>query len=103
MKARTKSGATVFPGCRLGFTLLEMMVGMWALAIVFLLGTATLLGALKVDRMSAAISTRLAVRSAVADEFRADVSQAASSPESLDKLEASPTCLILRVADGKDV
>ncbi len=84
---------------RRGFTLLEMLVVIWALLLTLFLGTVILLGALRIERAAAAAERRLALHGILADHFRADVAQAGATPEDVGALKAGPTCLILRLAD----
>jgi prepilin-type N-terminal cleavage/methylation domain-containing protein len=86
-----------------GFTLLEMTVVMWALGLLLLLGMVTLLGAMRVQKAAATSQERLAVRSALADQFRADVGAAAAASDRLGEWAAGPQCLILRAAGDRHV
>src|SRR5205823_1954174 len=88
---------------RQAFTLLEMMAVMWGLAILLGISAVTLAGLMRIQQANAQTHERLVQRSALADQFRADVARAADAPASLDKLKAGPDCLILRLADGKHV
>jgi hypothetical protein len=83
--------------------LVEMLTFMWALAVVLLIGTALLVGSVKMERAAAASYRRLTLHSELADQFRADVTRAVAAPERIDELTASRTCLILRIAEGQHV
>jgi hypothetical protein len=88
---------------RRAFTLMDMVWLMGILGMVMLLGMVTLLGAFRTERAAAAAQTRFLLRSALADRFRADVSQAVALPDAHDNDKAGPTCLILRRPDGRHV
>src|SRR5262245_5388038 len=92
--------AWISPGRR-GFSLIEMTVVMWAVGILMLVGVATLLGALQVQDSAAMAHQRLALQHELADQFRTDVAEAAAAPDNVDNLQASPTCLLLRMSDGR--
>jgi type II secretory pathway component PulJ len=83
---------------RAGFTLLEIMVVMWALTAVLGLGMALLLTAMRANQVGAATLRDLTRRTELADQFRADVAHAVETPAKLDTFTAGPTCLILRAA-----
>jgi hypothetical protein len=80
-----------------------MVVVMWGLALLVLVGVATMLGALRVQMAVTASQERLAARGALADQFRADVGGAAAAPDRLGEWTADPRCLILRTAGGRHV
>jgi type II secretory pathway pseudopilin PulG len=85
---------------RAGYSLLEMMVVMWALTAVLGLGMALLLTAMRADQVGAATLRDLTRRTELADQFRTDVARAVEAPDRLDKVTAGPACLILRTAAG---
>jgi hypothetical protein len=85
-------------GNRTGYTLLEMLVVMWALAAVLGLGMALILTAMRADQVGATTLRDLTRRTELADQFRADVARAVDTPEKLDMFTAGPACLILRTA-----
>jgi type II secretory pathway pseudopilin PulG len=103
MKVVVQSRSVLSLSRRSGFTLLEMVVVMWTLGFALLIGSALLLGSVRMERATAASYHRLTLRSELADQFRADVAQAVSAPDNVDRLTASPTCLILRLAENKHV
>jgi prepilin-type N-terminal cleavage/methylation domain-containing protein len=88
---------------RAGFTLLEMLTVIFVMSIVFTFGGTILLAALRVDQAGAATLRFLAWRAELADQFRADVGGADSTPERLGELSRSPQCLILHWSDGTHV
>ena len=100
MRGRQVSGLAVHRRGRRGFTLLEIMVVVWALGLTLFLGTTILLGALRIEKAAAAAERRNSLHGILADHFRADVALAGATPEKVGMLKAGPTCLILRLADG---
>ena len=91
---------------RFGFSLVELLVVMWLMGILFLLGGATLLGAIRLEQTADAADERVMVRSLLADQFRQDVGQAVKVPETLEELRAGPSCpscLILGQPGGRYV
>ena len=87
---------------RAGFTLIEMLMVMFALAVVMAAGAAVLLTAMKSARVGAVTLQRVAWRTDLADQFGADVAAADAAPDRLGDLAAGPDCLILRCpAAGK--
>lgn len=99
MRIRPRSASAARPGV----SLLEMAAVIWLDVILLMVGMAALMGALKLEQSAAGSLQRGKGLGMVADQFRADVSQAVAAPERLDDLKASPTCLILRRTDGKHV
>jgi hypothetical protein len=85
---------------RSGYTLLEMLVVIWALTAVLGLGGALILTAMRADQVGAATLRDLTRRTELADQFRTDVAQAVETPDRLDKFTAGPDCLILRMSAG---
>jgi len=94
---------TVRTARRSGFTLLEMAIVMVALGLVLLLVSATLVGSLRAERLTARVSHRLLTQAELADRFRADVAGATAAPVSLREWAAGPACLILAMPGGKHV
>ena len=86
-----------------GFTLLEILTAIWALGFVLLIGTAAIVGSIKIERAASSGSNRMMAQAALADQFRHDVGMAVDAPRTLLPIEASPTCLILRMGDGSHV
>jgi prepilin-type N-terminal cleavage/methylation domain-containing protein len=100
MKANpSRTGAWPRPG----FTLVEMSLVLAGLGLLLLIGTAILIGAVRMERANAVAQRRLTDRAALAEQFRDDVGGADATPERVGKLTAGPTCLILRRADGGHV
>ena len=88
---------------RRGFTLLEMLVVMWAMSIALLLGTQLIVAVLKVGRVGQDADTRAAQRAELAREFRGDVAQAEATPDRLGDVSAGPERLVLRMPGGTAV
>ena len=86
-----------------GYTLIEVTVVLWALAVALALGATLLLAVLRASQVGAGTLRELARRTELADQFRADVARAATTPDRFGELTAGPTCLILRTTDGKVV
>ncbi len=88
---------------RAGWTLIEILVVMWVTGILLLVGTATLLGAVRTQEAASAAHRDLAERGAFAAEFRADVAAAEAAPDAAGELKAGPTCLLLRTPGGGQI
>ena len=86
-----------------GFTLIEIIAVISMLGVIILLITATLWGAVRVERADAAAFHRMTVQAQLVDQFRDDVHLATGCPDSLQELSASPTCLILKMAEDRHV
>src|SRR2546428_7182854 len=86
-----------------GFTLIEVMVVMFAMTIAFGFGATLLLAALRIDQAGAATLRLMAWRTELADQFRADVARADAASERLGELTRGPACLILHRPDGTHV
>jgi prepilin-type N-terminal cleavage/methylation domain-containing protein len=99
MRARGLSLSRARPG----FSLIETLVVMFALGMVMLFSTAILLGILRMADAATAAFDHQIWRSVLADDFRADVAQAADAPANAGEWTASRTCLILRRPDGRQV
>jgi hypothetical protein len=76
---------------------------MAVIGIVIGIATMLILSSVRTERSAADVANRLAVQSALADQFRADVSQAAEAAESLGADKAGPACLILRVTRDEHI
>jgi prepilin-type N-terminal cleavage/methylation domain-containing protein len=83
-----------------GFTLIEMLIVIFGLAICMMLGGTLVVTTLKVDRAGSTLQNRLAARNALATQFRADVHRAESAPAESGDIKASATCLILAMPGG---
>jgi hypothetical protein len=92
---------------RQGFTLLEMVALTGGLVAVMLLGSTVLIGVMQTDYAATAGHRRLIQRNTLADQFRVDVSEAATAPDRFavgeKKETAGPTCLILARPDRSEV
>jgi hypothetical protein len=88
---------------RPAFSLIEAVVVMWAMSVILVVTVALLWGAFHIKQAATDAFDRRTKESLLADKFRADVARAAAAPESMDKLKAGPTCLILEMADGSHV
>jgi hypothetical protein len=88
---------------RFGFTVIEILLVMVALALVMLLGGAVLLGGVRIEKSAAESLHRMSLRGLLAERFRADVSGAAAAPEAAGQFHANPQCLVLRMPEGGHV
>jgi prepilin-type N-terminal cleavage/methylation domain-containing protein len=88
---------------RSGFSLLELLAVMAILGILIAMTFATMAGTIRTEQASVASFHKLAVQSALADGFRADVAQAKSAPDKFDTFVKSPTCLILELPDRSHI
>ena len=86
-----------------GFSLLELVMVMTMLSVLLLVIAATLWGAVRIERADSAAFQRMTIQSRLADQFREDAGFAVSAPLELGELTASPTCLILKMADNRHV
>jgi hypothetical protein len=86
--------------CRDGFSLVELLLVLSSLFLVMLVGTAAMLGSLKIEKASRDSLQRLTWRSELADRFRADVNEARSAPARVANLTADASCLILQMPKG---
>ncbi len=91
------------PTGRAGYTLIEMVVVMWAMAAAMGLGVVLLLTAMRADQLGAATLRDLTRRAELADQFRGDVARAAEAPDRFAEFVAGPGCLILRTPGGGHV
>lgn len=90
---------------RLGFTLLEMMVVLWALGFLMVIGALLVVAALRTDQSARNTVNRLSQHSQLADRFRADVARAegAAFPKELDQQRETPSSVVLRMSEGHHV
>jgi Tfp pilus assembly protein FimT len=88
---------------RRGTSLLEMIIIMAALAIAVMIGTTTILAALRTERSAAESLLRLHREAALIDLFRADVATAKTAPTNVGEVEAGLSCLLLSREDGRFV
>jgi prepilin-type N-terminal cleavage/methylation domain-containing protein len=85
---------------RRGFSLIELVAVMAVLAVLVVLITATLLGTIRIQRADAASFQKMLVHAALADQYRADVSDSIDAPKDWETFHQDRTCLILRRRDG---
>jgi prepilin-type N-terminal cleavage/methylation domain-containing protein len=85
---------------RRAFTLVELLIVMAGVSVALAFGSAILVSALKVQRAATNAFGRQALRTVLADQFRADVGEAAAAPDSGGSMKAAPQCVILRRQDG---
>jgi prepilin-type N-terminal cleavage/methylation domain-containing protein len=104
MKATTtRKGFPASLSGRRAYTLIEILVVMSVLALLMGLLMMTLFGIIRIEKGSRAALDRLSREALVADQFRDDVTQASATPARWQKETAGPTCLILRMSDGRHV
>ena len=103
MKARSTTAKALLAPCRPGFTLIEISLVMAMLAVAMGLVTVALLGAIKLHKACEGALERLGAQQVLADQFRADVAQAANAPERWKEDSAGPTCLILHCSEDRHV
>src|SRR5262245_7800786 len=89
---------TVRHRCRRGYTLVEMCVVMAGLIFLMTLLGATVWGTVRMQRTGEEVYRKHLARSALADQFRADVAHADAAPKTWSTFAAGPQCLILRQA-----
>jgi prepilin-type N-terminal cleavage/methylation domain-containing protein len=85
---------------RSAFTLIEIMVVMLALGMLLMLGAVLIGGTLRIRQAATTAFNHLNARTALADQFRADVDRAISAPDRAGTWTAGPTCLVLRQRDS---
>lgn len=90
---------------RAGFTLLELIVVMWALGFLMLVGALLVVAALKTDQSARNTVNRLSQHSQLADRFRADVARAegAAFPKEPEQQRETPSSLVLRMSEKHHV
>jgi hypothetical protein len=88
---------------RSAFTLLEMTIVMWALAIAFAVGVALIFATNKTAELGDSISIHIARHAELARQFRDDVDHAEAAPEQFAEFRAGPSCLILAKPGGSTV
>jgi prepilin-type N-terminal cleavage/methylation domain-containing protein len=88
---------------RRGFSLLEMLCVIVLLALLAGILTALLSETLEVERMQAEGFDKILQKNALADQFRADVAQAASAPDAWQQYKANPQTLILEMKNNSHV
>ncbi len=88
---------------RQGFYILEMLLVISSLTAILILSAGLLAGAYKIEAAASAAFRRQANWSALADQFRADVSRSDAVPERFDNYKRDEACLILHRVDGGNV
>jgi type II secretory pathway pseudopilin PulG len=88
---------------RRAFTLLEMVVVMWAMGLITLLGVALMLTMLKTSTMGEAIGEWLSRRAELARQFREHIARAEAAPEQSGAVRVGSTTLILTMPGGSTV
>lgn len=100
MRTRDKETQRARVRRRSAFTLIEIMVVMWALGLLLMVGAVLIAGTLRVRQAAASAFNTLNARTELADRFRADVHRAVLAPDASGSWTAGPTCLLLRQPDG---
>jgi len=103
MRLKVASRAITAAGHRPGFSLLEIALVLTMLAVVMLLSAAVIVGAFRIEQATSASLNRQSHIVTLADQFRADVSQAVTAPDRVNQITAGLACLILRNVDGRQV
>lgn len=88
---------------RHGYTLIEMLIVIMLVTLALGIGSSILIAALKLNKTLSDDEQRLRTRADLADQFRADVGLAVATPDELNDLKANPSCLILRLSDGRNI
>lgn len=83
-----------------GFSLIEMLVVLAALAMLMGLSFTLLFGMVRTDRVGEGTLRRINRRAEIADQFRDDVHAAIDMPAERGEYRAGPTCLILKQGDA---
>jgi hypothetical protein len=81
------------------FTLIEVLTVMVFIGIFFAAIAGTILGTLKMEKAESAAYHKMVAQHALADQFRADVAGALSTPETLKEWVKGRDCLILKISD----
>jgi type II secretory pathway pseudopilin PulG len=88
---------------RPAWSLLEVTAVIAVLGVLLALTFATVAGTMRTEKATLASFQKLAAQSALADQFRADVARAKSTPDKLDTFVKSPACLILELPDRSNI
>jgi len=86
--------------CRLGFSLVEMLVVIVGLSLLLSLTAGIIVVVMKIERSGADALHSLIVQKELADQFRSDVANASAAPDEFGRYKAGPECLLLRQDDG---
>ena len=85
---------------RTGFSLIELLVVMFAIGVIMLLLTNILLAILKTEYAAIEAFDHMHKEAELADLFRGEVAQATGVPEFDQDFKASPLCMLLKKEDG---
>ena len=85
---------------RRGWTLIELIVVMFCLAILLSLIGSIMWAVFRIQASATASFEELQSEARLADRFRLDVAEARETPELAADFKADPLCLILRGEDG---
>ena len=85
---------------RTGFSLIELLVVMFAIGVILLLLANILLAIVRTEYAAIAAFDRMHKQAELADLFRAEVAQATDVPEFDRDFKASPLCMLLKKEDG---
>jgi len=88
---------------RFGFSLIEVLTIMFALAVALSLGATLLVTAMRADQVGAANLRELQRRSGLADQFREDVARSKEAPAQLGAWQAGESCIILKISDDLSI
>jgi prepilin-type N-terminal cleavage/methylation domain-containing protein len=88
---------------RRGFSLMELAAAIAVLGLLLSMMAVVLWATVRIEKAEAASFHRAMSIAHIADQFRLDVSQAMSAPESTDDATRSPQCLILKSPDGRTI
>lgn len=91
------------PVGRGGFSLIEVLAVIAGLGLLMILSAVVLVSVFRINDTARDVQERRGQRSLLADQFRADVAQAADAPARLGDVAAGADCLLLRKPDGKHV
>ena len=86
-----------------GFSLIELVIVMVLLTFLLSVLATTVWSTIRIERTDSKAFERSLRHSAIGDQFRADVANAARAPRDLGEHKAGPQCLILAQADGSHV
>ncbi len=88
------------PSTRRGWTLIEMIVVMFCLAVLLSLIGSIMWAVFRIQASATASFEELQSEARLADRFRADVAESRETPELAADFKADSLCLILRGEDG---
>ena len=85
---------------RTGFSLVELLVVMFAIGVLLLLLTNILLAIVRTEYAGIEAFDRMHKEAELADLFRGEVAAATSVPDFDEDFKASPLCMLLKKEDG---